>query len=421
MMHSGLKDIAARDQCASLKRMKFAATGLLLLMAGVFGAASAFDERFPWLIWIRVFSEAAMVGALADWFAVTALFRHPLGIPVPHTAIVPSRRNEIGEMLGNFFRNNFLGESIVRKKILEIDMAGRAASWLRISDNRKYLRNILGETAPHLSTLLNDETVRRLFERSAQNALREIEPAVLAGRFLEVLVAGDRDESLMAELAGIAGILVDRHRTFIRERIRDEMPWYVPNFVHDRVYSRLMERVSEILNELRTARHSEIRTLIRRALSELIVSLKESPWMREQGDAVKDWLSGNQVVRTYAGYLWVEMRKRLLENSSHGENIIGILVDRMLRGISESVINDGKVRERINHGFSNFAAAMVENHSQEVVALVTETMQGWDTETLVEKIELQVGRDLQYIRLNGTIVGGIAGVLIYGIARLAGL
>jgi len=191
-------DPTAVSQRSALSRMRLIATGLLLIMAGVLAVSVSYEPVYPWLVWVRAFTEAAMVGGLADWFAVTALFRHPLGIPIPHTAIIPARRDEIGQMLGNFFRHNFLSEGIVREKMKSLDIAGQLAAWLRSSDNRRQVRKVLKEFTPYVNALLEDESIRRLFERSSEQALREADLAALAGKLLEVLVEGDRDEVVMS-------------------------------------------------------------------------------------------------------------------------------------------------------------------------------------------------------------------------------
>ncbi len=397
--------------------MRLIAGGLLLVMAVILGISVAYEAQFPRLSWVRAFAEAAMVGGLADWFAVTALFRHPMGIPIPHTAIVPARRDEIAQMLGRFFRNNFLSEHIVRGKMESVDPAGLASKWLHSGENRKRVRKVFKEFTPYLNALLEDESIRRLFERSAEQALREADLSALAGKFLEVLVEGDRDEVVMSEIARIGEMLVERHKAFLRDRLRDEMPWYVPNFVHDKIYARVINRIGELLHELRTLQRSEIRTFMRRAVSELIVNLKESEYMHEQGERLKEWLLMNQVVRAYSSNLWREIRRRLSNEMARGESIAGYLIDRALRGFSESAAKDSAVRSRINNMLTDVVVATLQLHGQEVVSLVSDTIRGWDTKTLVNKIELQVGRDLQYIRLNGTIVGGLAGLLIHAVMR----
>lgn len=415
--------VPARDivQRRAITHMKLFATGLLLLMVVVFALSSIWEPGYSWLQWVRAFSEAAMVGALADWFAVTALFRHPLGIPIPHTAIVPMRRDEIGKMLGNFFRDNFLSHTVIHAKVEQLNLVEGFARWLENPKNRAGMIQKLTGVFPQVSDVLRDEHIRPLIEQSVHKIIEDADFAAIAGDILDILIAGDRDKALRGEIARLGEKLIDAHQSYIRERLREELPWYIPNFVHNSVYERLLDHLHGIFIELRVSETSESSVLLRRAINELKTNLRTSPYLRERGGEVKKWLFENRLMRDYMMNLWQELGTRLSGPTASGRTVLADLIDGALGRFAHAVLTDAEMQRSLNRALMQGVLSAVKKYGEEIVTLVSETVKNWETKTLVEKIELQVGRDLQYIRLNGTIVGGLAGILIHLVVVMTGL
>lgn len=401
------------SQEKSVRKMKAIATGLLVLMVIVFVASHLYLPFYPWLEWVLVFSEAAMIGALADWFAVTALFRHPLGLPIPHTAIIPSRQEEIGSMLGRFFQSNFLTPEIIASKLNQKNLAFIIGQWLEVSEQRERLRRSIVRLLPYVINTLSDEEIKNFIQRTLLVAFKEADVALVAGKFLDILVSGDREGQVLSEGSRLLRLGLEKHQAFLGERLRGEMPWYVPDFVHDHIYRKVLARVVEILGEMETDQNHPLRAYIRKVLAAAIEQLSDSENFKEAGEDFKKWLLHNDVVRQYVAGLWAEIRKRLNEDVKKEESLVHYFVDNMLRGASLSLMQDESFQRRVNRIIREAVLEVLRVHGGEIAAIVSETVRQWDAKTLINKIELEVGSDLQFIRLNGTIVGGLAGLVIY--------
>ncbi|NMC63803.1 MAG: DUF445 domain-containing protein [SAR324 cluster bacterium] len=413
-----MRDSSEAVQWPVVRRMKSVATGLLLLMVLTFICSVIWMDKIPMLSWVRAFSEAAMIGALADWFAVVALFKHPLGIPIPHTAIIPSRKDEIGEMLGKFFRTNFFARPIIQSKLNKFDIVGRFGQWLSLLENRKKLAQRIIGIWPQIRAMFNDQHFNPMLEQSLKTLLRDANFSVILGNFLDLLVSSDKDGLMRAELARIGEELIENHQNYIRERLREEMPWYVPRFVHEKVYGRLLGRMRAILNELRNSPESETSKLCQRGIEELIRALKTSSDFHEYGEKVKVWLLESELLKNYGKELLEELQSRLLRETGGGGTLLGDLIMSTLDRFSKALETDENVRQNLSRSVEYGVLLLVQKHGEALVTLIAETVQAWDPHTLVEKIELQVGKDLQFIRLNGTIVGGFVGLIIHAITRV---
>lgn len=406
------------QQAFMLTRMKRLAGGLLLLMTAVFIAARLGESSLPWLGYIRAFAEAAMVGALADWFAVTALFRHPLGIPIPHTAIIPRNKDRIGESLGTFVQSNFLSPEVLSEKIAAWNIAGKISQWLADDTNSTMLADKVAGAIPDILNALKDEDVNHFIENNITSRIRAIEIAPLAGNILTTLTADNKHQELFDAALRMGAELLDNNRQFIREKIREESPWYVPEFVDNKVYEKIITKAEQTLMEVNANPQHELRRKFHIATQEFIEKLRTSPEYKERGEQLKEELLNHPIVRQYFSRVWTDIKNRILEDVNNPDSAIRAQIQKTVAGFGRALANDEAMRDKINTWIREAALTAVSSRRAEIAALISDTVRRWDADTVTRKMELQVGKDLQYIRINGTVVGGLVGLLIHLLSQL---
>ncbi|MBN8550487.1 MAG: DUF445 family protein [Deltaproteobacteria bacterium] len=400
--------------------MRMLATGLLIAMAALFVALRLFAHAHPsaWIGWLQAFVEAAMVGALADWFAVTALFRHPLGLPIPHTAIISSNKDRIGESLGEFVQSNFLSAAILGRKLEQLDVASRITAWLSSDDRTRAASERVLSVLPEILSSLDDSDLRRFLRLNLNSLRRELPIAAGLSAVLRALVAGDKHQEVLNQGLLLAERLLDEQQVFIRETLREELPWYVPNFVHDKVYHDMVARVRSTLHAINQNPSHPARQRFSIFLGRLIDELKTSPQLESRCQELLTWIFESPLLAEYLDSVWNNLKAaaiaRIVENKEETQS----LLQRGLHGIGRALAQDTNIREKLNQFVVVTAQRMAHEYQSQIAALITDTVRNWDSATVVSKIEEQVGRDLQYIRINGTIVGGLVGLAIHAISNL---
>lgn len=398
--------------------MRATATGLLVLMALVFCAVRFLKVSSPasWLEWVEAFAEAAMVGALADWFAVTALFRHPLGIPIPHTAIISSRKDQIGEALGEFVQTNFLSAKVIGEKLQRMDIATRLTHWLQ--DPQKTFRfcNRLTAILPEILGVIDDSDIRKLVRSNLSSVLKEIRLSGVLSTVLKALMDGDKHQELLNEGLVLFESLMDRHAVFLREALREEMPWYVPNFVHDKVYHDVILRVHSTLHSINLDPNHPSRTAFTKYIWKLIEELRDSPQFEMRCKEAVKWIFESPLLSDYADNVWASLKESILNKIAKDQDATTAILQKALAALGKSIEADKVIVAKLNNFVVNAAQRLANEYKAEVAELITDTVKRWDSKTAVAKIEQQVGRDLQYIRINGTIVGGLVGLAIHAIS-----
>ena len=397
--------------------MRRLASGLLLLMAVLFVAARLLHGRHPAVAFIGAFAEAAMVGAIADWFAVTALFRHPLGIPIPHTAIIPSNKEKIGENLGNFLEHNFMSYAVVHGELARIDFAGSAASWLDQPANARAVAAQLTSAVPALLRMVDDEDAAQFLRNALAGALKDVRLAPLLSQLLQVLVAGGQHHVLLEKILGVVATILEEHRPAIRQKVHEHSPRWMPKAFDEKFYERLMAGVHDLLADFQDA-DSEWRARFQGATEELIANLASSPEYEQKLRALLDSSLGHPLFRSYVGTVWEDVRLRLLADTAGPDSQIAAHLEQALRAVSTALGRNLAVQDKLNEWIRTFAAETIVAKRELIVGLVRRVIRSWDAETLSRKFELHVGRDLQYIRINGTIVGGLVGLLLHAIGLL---
>ncbi len=410
----------ADERQRQLDRMKRRATGLLVVMAGVFIGTLLLEPSHPWLGYVRATAEAAMVGGLADWFAITALFKHPMNIPIPHTAIIPTRKDRIGRTLGNFVQHNFLSAEILGPKLLAVQPSRRIAEWLRRPENARSLAGHAASALRSATEVVKDEDVHALLERSVIEPLRQRPIAPVLAKGLMLLTANDRHQQLLDRVInGLAGLIVE-NEPFIRGRIQAESPWWVPAFVDEKVHAKVVAGIQRTLIEVASDPSHPMRRQFDELLTDWIVRLQESPEAIARADALKHQLFDHPTSRRLSASLWDEVKQVLDRQSESDADATPGALDRGLIALADGALEDEALLAKVDGWIVEAVLRIVDQHRHEVGRLIEHTVSNWDPHETSKRLELAVGRDLQFVRINGTLVGGLVGLILYTVSQLAG-
>lgn len=401
----------------ALARMKLVATGLLVLALAVFVVARLLEPAHPWLGYVRATAEASLVGGLADWFAVTALFRHPLGLPIPHTAIMQTQKDRVGRILGNFVQNHFLSRAVLDARLAGIRPASRVATWLDDSEHRRTLaRQLAGGFARAVQALPEDQ-VKEFVQRSAVSRLEAMQLAPLVGDVLTIATADGRPQELLDEATRLFGNALTDGREMIHAKVRQESPRWLPPGVRDAIAERIINGVRRVLAEITADPRHPVRDRFEVALQDFIQRLKTSPELNARAERLKHELLGHPVVEELVSSVWDRVRNAAERYRTDPEHASLEPLEAALAALAESLSTNVNLRAEVDHFVTDVVASLLEQHRHEVADLIAITVHDWDPQIAASRIELAVGRDLQFIRLNGTLVGGAAGLVIYVVAR----
>jgi len=410
-----LQDEATRQE--QLDRMKRRATALLIGATVIFIVSRFFESRHPWLGIIRATTEAGMVGGLADWFAVTALFRHPMGIPIPHTAIVPARKDRVGRTLGAFVQKNFLTRDVIANRLRSLDVATKLGEWLASPEN---VRQIARHTASSLASaaqLVRDEDVESFIDRGVQERVHAMKAAPLLGRLLSVITADNRHQELLNEAIRLAATAVEDSRALIRLRVEEETPWWVPSAIDDKIYRKIVSAIERTLIEVRDDPEHPLRERFDGAIQDFIEKLNNSPAVAARIEALKEELLLSDAARRFSAGLWVRAKGALVRYAEKPEEVAPGTIERAINAFGDAVLTDPELLAKVDNFIVDVAMFLVERYQSEVSDLIAHTVASWDPEVTSKRVELAIGRDLQFIRINGTLVGGLAGMAIYLISK----
>jgi uncharacterized membrane-anchored protein YjiN (DUF445 family) len=406
------------EQQSRLRFMQGIALGLLLLMALVFVATFHLPDQ-PWVGYLRAFAEASMVGALADWFAVSALFRHPLGIPIPHTAIIPKRKDEIGENLGRFVSEHFLVADALRPRLAEFAFSGRLANWLSAPGNAEKISADGGSFARWVIRVADDRKMRELVQQHLHLSLRQIRVTPLVGQVIDLLSRGPHAQSILDASVSWALNLLDANRGRIRERVGEESPWWIPSFVDRGVYDRIVEGLEQLLDRVGQDEAHPARSQFNRALERTVSALVGDPDTIARGEEIKRELLDHPAVGRYLEGVWDDLGAAFLARADETDGALQRQVADGLRDLGGRIEADSELRDEIDAWFSEVLSHLVLNYRSEIANIISETIRTWDPDLTARRIELQVGRDLQFIRINGTLVGGLVGLALHALVGLA--
>lgn len=405
---------------AGLRRMRLVATGLLVAMAALFLLTRAFDHAHPAIGYVRAFAEAAMVGGLADWFAVTALFRHPLRLPIPHTAIIPRNKDRIASTLAQFLRDNFLTPKVVARRMQRLDVAGAAGRWLA---NPVHADGRIGRSAGRLAAdfleSLDQERLGGMAKGAIAARLRAIDVAPLFGQALGAAIANGRHLPLLDGMIRWAAKVLDANEHMIREMVHNRagglMRW---TGLDETLANKIIEGLDRLLGEMAEDPGHPLRAKAEEGLERLAHDLQHKPELRDKVEAFKLEMLENQAFQRWIDGLWETSRAALLRLARDPGRALGGRMGETLRQFGVTLQQDRKLAETINRFARRSAVGAAADYGDGIVRLVSDTIKGWDARTITGRLENAVGRDLQYIRINGTLVGGLVGVLIHTIDAL---
>jgi len=398
--------------------MKWRATGLLAVALLIFIVALVFEPQYPWLGYVRATAEASLVGGLADWFAVTALFKHPLGIPIPHTAIVATRKERIGQILGTFVQKHFLSREVITANLRRVHPAERAASWLADREHaRQIARQFASGLAKTIEALPRDE-VQELVGQVVRNRVRSFRVAPALGKTLALALGDNRQEELLNAAVRLAADAVRNNRDVIRDRVRAETPWWVPPVVDDKIYQKIIAAVERLLGDMVKDPEHPLRTAFDDAIRDFIDRLQHSPEVIARAEALKEeWLMDEGTVEL-SRRLWDGIQEAVRGAAGAGGNNLPTPFDNGLREFGVALQSNPAILSEIDDLLIDLTAGVVEKYRVEIGDLIAQTVAGWDPEATSKRFELAVGRDLQFVRINGTLVGGLVGLAIYTVIRL---
>lgn len=400
-----------------LVRMKRVALLLLVGAAVLYAVALALEPRWPWLGYLRAAAEASVVGGVADWFAVTALFRHPMGIPIPHTAIVPARKDRIGRALGNFVQQHFLSRDVVAVKLASLRLGERAARWLADPEHARTVTHAAASALAGGAAVLRDEDVQSFIDRTAGERLRAVQVAPLIGRVLRLVTAGGRHQELLDEALRLAARVTEENDDIIRERVREQTPWWVPNIVDTKISDRVVSGIGRTLGEVSADPEHPLRHKFDTAVNEFIERLQSSPSTIARAEELKHELLAHPAVREFSASLWTDVKAKLARYAERPEDAPPGRMDKAIVDFANAVLADPVLAAKISTWADEAILTIVEAARPEISQLISQTVSAWDPEETSRRIELQIGRDLQFVRVNGTIVGGLVGLLLYTAAQ----
>lgn len=408
---------ADQDRFRALRRMKAVALGALIFMAVVFVFAFAFQERIGWLSYVRAAAEGGMVGALADWFAVTALFRRPLGLPIPHTAIIPSRKDEIGRTLGEFVETNFLEGDVVRTKLASTHIAQRAGEWLRETPHAERVSAEGATIATAILNALSDDDVRDLITDLAREHLVSPEWGPPAGAWLEKIVEADAHHGAVDLAADSIERWLETNAESFTGLVSRRLPGWVPKLAHRLVDDTVYHEAIKFVRAVQADPQHPARLAIDGYLGRLADSLQNDPETRAKLENAKASLFDSPRVGALAAEAWNTAKNGLLAALADPESGLRRRAVEALEEVGERLTTDAALQHRVDTWVSDATVFLVDRYRHDIASIITDTVERWDPVETTEKIELMVGRDLQYIRLNGTFVGALAGLVIFTVAH----
>jgi len=401
--------------------MKVVATGLLVVMAAVFAITRALEPRYPWLSYVKSFAEAAMVGGLADWFAVTALFRHPLGLPIPHTAIIPRNKDRIGEALARFLQENFLIPSVVARRMRHIDVAAAVGHFLQTPnpEEQSRIRSGASRLIADVFESLDDERLGGIVKGAISSRLRRTEIAPLLGHALASAINEDRHVPMLE--AGIRWMAraLDANEPLIREMVHKKANWVLKLAGLDaKLADAIIEGLRKLTIEMSTDPAHPVRMKVEEALAQLANDLQTKPDTRERVENIKEQLLDNKSVSLWLDALWQKGREAVIRAARNPDAVMAGKLGEILKSMGGTLEKDERIRKAINQFARRAVVGTAAGYGSSIVRLVSDTVRSWDARTVTNRLEAAVGRDLQYIRINGTLVGGMVGLVLHALDTL---
>lgn len=411
-----MNDEAKRKQ---LRKYKVFATGLFVFMAIVFVITTILQKtnHSHWIGYVRAFSEAAMVGALADWFAVTALFSRPLGLPIPHTNLIENSKQRLGDNLGNFVVSNFLSPQNIRPYIQKIKISGFVGEWLGKEKNQEVLIKNLSDIILDILNKLNDCEVSEFISKKVSEMTDNIKLNAVLGNGINYLLDKNDHQKIITNLSKQIKDYIIENDEMIQERVKKGSYSFIPSFVDQKIAEKISSGLSDFFKEVEEDSNHEIRGLITKKIYEFSSDLKEDPKWIDEFKTIKNDLLKNERLSEYSTDIWNSIKKTLFEELQNDDSTLKKYLSKNLNEFSQNLKTDENLQNKIDHWVRVTAYKYILKNTHQAGNLISSTVGNWQGKELSEKLELEVGKDLQFIRVNGTLVGGLVGLIIYTISN----
>ncbi|MCX4908373.1 DUF445 domain-containing protein [Streptomyces sp. NBC_00878] len=413
---------ADEEKFRGVRRMKLTATGMLLFVALVYVLAkwAGNSGAGAWTGYVAAAAEAGMVGALADWFAVTALFRHPLGIPIPHTAIIPTKKDQLGVSLGEFVGENFLSRDVVRQRLRSVGIGSRLGAWLALPEHADRVTAELATALRGALAVLRDSDVQAVVGEAINRRAdaQEIAPGI--GKMLEKVVADGGHRRVVDLVCVRAHDWLVLHNDQVMDAVQGGAPGWTPRFVDKRVGERVYKELLRFITEMRDMPAHPARGALDRFLTDFAGDLQSDTDTRARVEHLKREVLGRGEVQDLIASAWASVRQMIVSAAEDERSELRLRVRASLLSLGARMATDPKLQAKVDGWVEGAAVYVVTTYRDEITSLITDTVAGWDAEHTSKKIEAHIGRDLQFIRINGTVVGSLAGLLIYTVSRALG-
>ncbi|MFG2647222.1 DUF445 domain-containing protein [Streptomyces sp. NPDC048436] len=413
---------ADEEKRRGVRRMKITATGLLVFVAVVYVLAKWAQNSGAgsWAGYVAAAAEAGMVGALADWFAVTALFRHPLGLPIPHTAIIPNKKDQLGASLGDFVGENFLSSDVVRGRLRAVGIGSRLGTWLAEPEHADRVTAELATALRGALTVLRDSDVQAVVGEAITRRAdaQEIAPGI--GKMLEKVVADGGHRRVVDLVCVRAHDWLVEHDESVMDAVQGGAPGWTPRFVDKKVGERVYKELMRFLTEMRDMPEHPARGAVDRFLADFAADLQSDSDTRERVERLKREVLGRGEVQDLIASAWSAVRQMIVAAAEDERSELRLRVRAALLSLGSRMATDARLQQKVDGWVEGAAVYVVTTYRDEITSLITDTVAGWDAEQTSKKIEAHIGRDLQFIRINGTVVGSLAGLLIYTVSHAVG-
>ncbi|WP_333851245.1 DUF445 domain-containing protein [Epilithonimonas sp.] len=402
-----------------LKRYKTLATGLFILMAVTFIMMTVLQKQnhSHWIGYIRAFSEAAMVGALADWFAVTALFNYPLGLKIPHTNLIENSKEKIGDNLGSFVVDNFLSPQNIRPYIQKLKVSVYVGDWLSKDKNQNILINELSSILKDILNKLDDESVVKFISNKAEEMTESIKLNSVIGNGIEYLLNKNDHQKIITNLSSQIKNYILENQELVSEKVGKESFFLIPKSVDNKIAEKITKGLSDYFLEVQEDLNHPLRAEITNKILDFSQELKDEPKWETEFDSIKSDFLHSDKLKQYSSDIWQSVKSSLIKELSEEDSKLKSYVKKNIDEFVSNLQNDEHFQNRIDNWVRLTAYKYILKNTQNFGELISTTVGNWEGNELSRKLELEVGKDLQFIRINGTLVGGLVGLLIYTIAN----
>ena len=402
------------DKQQALFKAKLFATSLLFLAMLLFIVAVLVGDQHPWAGFVKATAEASMVGAIADWFAVTALFRHPLGLKIPHTAIIPNRKHVIATEFGKFVREKFLSEELIADKMDTMAATRQLAEWLVQPQHSDQVAEQIAIGVGAVVNVMQDEEVQTLIEERLVVQIRAIHFAPIVGNLLDLLTAGNRQQELFSGIVRFGANFLKENKAEVTAMINEGLPkWIRIGGIDSTIYKKIVDGVDATLQEIDANPEHPLQVSFNAAMQRYIEELKNSPEVQAKETALKEEFLQHELLQQFSTSLWADIKASFLVRGSQSHQALRQSIQNMLVNFAQAVLADAELYRKVDVWVQKIAIYLTKTYGYEVENLIATTIDNWDTQQASREIELQIGKDLQYIRVNGTIIGGLVGLIFH--------